>query len=89
MKLEIDVRNALGKLPRSLVSIYDKIQDAMLDVENAGCLVAKKVLIWLLCAQRPLTTKELIVVTSSEIEAQNLHLTSTDLLNLLKISIKQ
>lgn len=82
MKLDVDVRRALGKLPKTLTSIYDKIHHEVLDVESTSCLVAKKVLTWLLCAQRPLTTKELIVVTSNEFEAHNLQLTRTDVLNL-------
>lgn len=82
MKLDVDVRSALGKLPKALASIYDKIHNEVLDVESTSCLVAKKVLTWLLCAQRPLTTKELIVVTSSELEAHDLQLTRTDVLNL-------
>lgn len=82
MKLDVDVRSALGKLPKTLASIYDKIHNEVLDVESTSCLVAKKALTWLLYAQRPLTTKELIVVTSSEFEAHNLQLTRTDVLNL-------
>ena len=81
MKLEIDVENALGKLPRSLANLYASIYDQILHLESYARLVAKATFSWLLCAQRPLSSEEMIVAVSPILDGDYRRLETSDILD--------
>ncbi|KAH8594471.1 hypothetical protein B0O99DRAFT_687700 [Bisporella sp. PMI_857] len=61
---EIDVRDALGRLPSDLNDVYAIIMTQINEGRTVTKTLAKKALHWLLCAQQPLCTKEFIYVLS-------------------------
>ena len=67
MKLEADVRDAIGKLPMTLAALYEIIFDEIIQTERNGRLVAIKTLRWLLCALAPISTSDIILAVSSEL----------------------
>ena len=81
MKLEIDVEKALGKLPRSLASLYASIYEQVLELEPHARLVAIATFKWLLCAQRPLSSKELISAVSQNFDGDYIRLETSDILD--------
>ncbi|TFK26346.1 hypothetical protein FA15DRAFT_571174, partial [Coprinopsis marcescibilis] len=61
---ESDIRNALEVLPRGVDGIYDKTMDRIKALPGRQADLAKRVLIWVTCAQRPLTVEELVLAVS-------------------------
>lgn len=59
-KLAEDVEREIGKLPKSLKGSYDSIYESINGLPETAKLVAKRTISWLLCAQRPLESLELI-----------------------------
>jgi ankyrin repeat protein len=60
MKTNSAVRKALGKLPKTLEESYDVIYSQMLNTDPETLRKAEKVILWLLCAERQLSTPEVI-----------------------------
>lgn len=65
MRLDTDVRNALDRPPKALSELHGAVYAQILQLEPAGRSVAEKALKWLLCAQRPLSSREFISAVSS------------------------
>ena len=68
IKFKPDFEKALGQLPQSLSALYDKIHERIEKTETNGRRVAVATLSWLLCAQRLLSTGELIAAVSLDVE---------------------
>ena len=60
IKYAPDFKNALGQLPNKLSGLYDIIYTQIDQTETYGRYVAVNTLKWLLCAQRLLSTEELL-----------------------------
>jgi ankyrin repeat protein len=82
MKIEADIIQELGRLPESLADLYALIYDQIFQSGPQSRLVADRVLKWLLCAQRPLRTDELVAAVSINSSGQCIRLSTTDLLNM-------
>ena len=77
MKVEEDVQNAIGRLPQTLISLYDIIFEDIMLVEERGRSIAMQIIHWLLCSQRILSSSELCSIVSgpvvvSEVEVLDL-----------------
>lgn len=59
-KLAEDVEREVGKLPKTLKESYDSIYESINGLPETAKLVAKRAISWLLCAQEPLESLELI-----------------------------
>lgn len=60
MKTASAVRKALGKLPKTLEQSYDVVYSQMLDTDPETLRKSETVILWLLCAKRPLRASEFI-----------------------------
>ncbi|KAI5804246.1 hypothetical protein DFH27DRAFT_524663 [Peziza echinospora] len=69
MKVEADVKEELGRLPQGLKDSYDLIYEQIMISGKRSRLIARRVLAWLLCAQRPLKSLEMISAVSQGISA--------------------
>ena len=59
---EYDIRNALERLPTGCEAYDQAYEEAMVRIENQdpdGKELAKRILLWIVCARRPLMTREL------------------------------
>ena len=59
---EYDIRNALERLPTGYEAYDQAYEEAMVRIENQdpdGKELAKRILLWIVCARRPLMTREL------------------------------
>ena len=65
MKIEADVQEELGRLPRSLNDAYQVIYQQIERLGRNGRAIAEKTFQWLLCARRPLSSSELIIAVTS------------------------
>ncbi|TFK25655.1 ankyrin, partial [Coprinopsis marcescibilis] len=61
---ESDIRNALECLPQGMDGMYDKTMDRIKALPGRQADLAKRVLIWVTYAQRPLTIEELVLAVS-------------------------
>jgi hypothetical protein len=61
---EKDIRHELGRLPTSLQDLYEIIYDDIMAVAKTGQEIAIRTLQLLLCAQRRLTTKEMLAAVT-------------------------
>ncbi|TFK17775.1 ankyrin [Coprinopsis marcescibilis] len=61
---ESDVRKALDSLPQGLDGMYDKTMERIKALPEPQADLAKRVLIWVTCSQRPLTPNELVLAVS-------------------------
>ena len=68
MKIAKDVEAALERLPTTLSELYALIFDQICRIESEGQKIAEAVLKWLLCSQRPLSTREMIEFVSPSAE---------------------
>lgn len=76
--LQSVLKSRLRKLPDSLNSIYGEIyRDATSDPDERKCL--DKALRWVICAARPLTTRELLFAMSQEFKSDSIKLQNRDL----------
>ncbi|KAH0536560.1 hypothetical protein FGG08_006568 [Glutinoglossum americanum] len=66
IKIEADVREELGNLPKELADIYAKIYEQIEESGYWSRIFAKRALKWLLCAQRPLSLDEFLAALSTE-----------------------
>jgi hypothetical protein len=82
MKQEWSVINALGKLPGKLAEMYAIVYEQISESDPEDLAVAKRVLKWLLCAQRPLHNTELIAAISLSTEGQRLKLSNRQVLDI-------
>ncbi|KAH0557050.1 hypothetical protein GP486_005162, partial [Trichoglossum hirsutum] len=82
MKVEGDVRKELGRLPKELKDIYDIIHEQIEDSGVDSCLIAKKALKWLLCAQKPLSTTEFIAAVYVDTDGEYASITHIQMLNM-------
>jgi hypothetical protein len=82
MKQEWSVINALGKLPGKLAEMYAIVYEQISKSDPKDFAVAKRVLKWLLCAQRPLHNTEFIAAISLSTEGQRLKLSNRQVLDI-------
>ncbi|KIW11611.1 hypothetical protein PV08_10913 [Exophiala spinifera] len=71
IKFKPDFEKALGQLPESLSALYDTIHARIEKTETNGRRVAVATLSWLLCAQRLLSTRELVAAVSLDVEVDD------------------
>ena len=57
-----DIITALKRIPPTLIDLYDTIYDQIKALDSTGHLIATTVFKWLLCAQRVLSTTEMLAV---------------------------
>ncbi|KAL6794836.1 hypothetical protein GGI42DRAFT_363259 [Trichoderma sp. SZMC 28013] len=77
IKIESDVREEVGQLPQTLRESYDRSYRHILDLSRPSRVLAERVFKWLLCAQKLMTTQELVaaVIFASEhhfVSSQNI-----------------
>ncbi|KAK4084375.1 uncharacterized protein Triagg1_855 [Trichoderma aggressivum f. europaeum] len=68
IKIESDVREEVGQLPQTLRESYDRSYRHILDLSRPSRVLAERVFKWLLCAQKLMTTEELVaaIIFASE-----------------------
>ena len=76
-----DISGELGRLPSSLAESYDVIYKTISNAARARQTVAVKAMKWLICAQRPLKSQELIAAISVDSEGKCLSSSNDDLLD--------
>lgn len=81
MKREGDIRHELGRLPKTLKESYDTIYEQIRGSGPFSSSTAERVLKWLLCAQRPLHSAELIEAVSVDYDCQPYQLSNNNLLD--------
>ena len=81
IKTEENVYHALTKLPKKLNESYDVIYDQICDSHYPNAEIATRTLKWLLCAQRPMKSFELIAAVSVNSASHASALSSSDILS--------
>ena len=82
MRIEADVRQELGHLPKTLFDIYTVIYDQILHSGWHSRLIAERVLKWLCIGIRPLRPEELIAAVSVDGSGITTQITSFDVLKM-------
>ena len=82
IKHESDVRNELGKLPKTLKASYDVIYDRVKQSGLVSRSVADTTIKWLLAAQRPLSTEAMLAAVSSMPDGKTVSLCTSELLDM-------
>ena len=82
MKIEEDISQELGRLPKTLEALYQLSYERISHSGPKSRPIAEKALKWLLCAQRPLQTPEFIAAVSVDSEGDCIRLSNSDLLNM-------
>ncbi|KIM99246.1 hypothetical protein OIDMADRAFT_65994, partial [Oidiodendron maius Zn] len=82
MRIEADVQQELGHLPKTLADLYAVIYKQILDSGQHSRQIAERVLKWLLIAQRPLKPAELLAAVSVDYYGNFTRLNSQDILNI-------
>jgi ankyrin repeat protein len=82
MQLEEDIRLALERLPPTLQGVYAIIIAQIHKGAPVSMPLAKKALKWLLCAQQPLRSDELLKALSADLDVSNVKITVENLLNI-------
>ncbi|KAN0072796.1 hypothetical protein V8E54_008910 [Elaphomyces granulatus] len=82
MRIEADVRQELGHLPKTLFDIYAVIYDQILHSGWHSRLIAERVLKWLCIGIRPLRPEELIATVSVDGSGITTQITSFDVLKM-------
>ena len=84
MILEEDVIEELGCLPKNLKDIYSRIYEQMFTskIGRISQLIVSRVFKWLLCAQRQLSTVELLVAVSVDAEGKTTKLSKQQILQM-------
>ena len=81
IKTEENVYHALTKLPKKLNESYDVIYNQISDSHYPNAEIATRTLKWLLCAQRPMKSVELIAAVSVNSAGHASALSSADILS--------
>jgi ankyrin repeat protein len=81
-KHEEAVRKALGRLPKTLYDLYIIIYEQIQYSHDISTSVAETAMKWLLCAQRPLKSQELIATLSVRADNTVISLTHDHLLDI-------
>jgi ankyrin repeat protein len=82
IKTEEQINQELGRLPKTLEESYDAIYQTISDSGPENRTLAEKVMKWLICAQRPLYSHELIAAISVDSEGRRLSLSNDVLLDI-------
>jgi ankyrin repeat protein len=82
IKVAEDISEELVRLPKSLVESYEAIYRSISNSGSASRTIAGKVLRWLICAQRPLKSQELIAAVSVDSQGAILGKSIEDLLDM-------
>lgn len=82
MKIEADVLQELGKLPKTLSDIYAVIYDQILESGPHSKGMAERILQWLTVARQPLTVEMALAVVSGDEFYAHTRLGYRDLLNM-------
>jgi ankyrin repeat protein len=82
MQLEEDIRLALERLPPTLQGVYAIIIAQIHKGAPVSMPLAKKALRWLLCAQQPLGSDELLKALSADLDVSSVKITVENLLNI-------
>jgi len=75
IKYAEDIIGELGRLPKTLIESYEAIYQSISNSGYTSRTIAEKVLKWLVCAQRPLKSQELIAAVS--VDSQDTFLSSS------------
>jgi ankyrin repeat protein len=81
MKFDQDVIAELGRLPATLKESYDIIYQMISESGPISRIMAKKIFTWLLCAQRPLRSRELVAAVTVDSNGLLLSSTNDDILD--------
>jgi hypothetical protein len=81
-KLENDVVDALGRLPSTLNSVYRQIYDRIENYPSTARRTAKRIITWILVAERTLTVTEIWSAASYEAAANISNGSNEEILNM-------
>lgn len=81
IKYAEDIGEELARLPKTLVESYETIYQSISNSGYTSRTVAERVLRWLICAQRPLKSQELIAAVSMDSRGTILSSSIEDLLD--------
>ncbi|MCJ1379453.1 hypothetical protein MMC17_002554 [Xylographa soralifera] len=66
LQRESDIRNRLGKLPKTLDKAYDEIYDEIQAQEGSFPEIANRAFQWVMCAESPLSTVQLVAAVCQD-----------------------
>ena len=93
---ERDIKNRLGRLPRTLEDAYHEIYTRIQSEEGSASEVARKAFQWIMCSERPLSPAMLVTVACQDPTTDKIDVTDIDFdfvlescQNLLKVEIAE
>ena len=82
IKVEEDLLEELGRLPKTLLDLYDRIYEEVLRSAKHSRSIGIRVLKWLRVAQRTLTIPEILGAVSTTDDGTTTQVTTRDILNM-------
>lgn len=76
---EQDIRERLGKLPRTLKLAYDEIYDRIQQKDGSGPVVANRAFQWVMCSAKPLSSDTLVAAVCQDYTSDHINEVDIDI----------